>query len=506
MPSVIDETLIRGEMARRDLAEFVKLFWNVVEPSYAYKHNWHIDVICKHLTNIYDVKNLLVNIPPRCCKTLLVGVFWPAWTWIHKPTTRFLFASYGEDLSLDTSVKCRDLMQSDLYQKLYGKKVKLRKDVQSKKTIWTMQGGAREATSVGGKALGFGADILVCDDPHNARKVESDLERDSVIRWFSSSFRNRLNDAARGGRVVIGQRVHRKDLSDHLIEAGGWHHVNLPYEYKGNAPSPTGMPALECFDPRSNPGQALWPERFPEDEIRQYKSNRYVFEVQYNQTPQNAEAAIFKADNFQTARDDGECYIRDGKRIPKANCYRIASADLAVSTKSGADYSAFVIADIASSGEIIVVHVHRERIESTKLTSTMQLLNDTFRPGYWVTEDVAFQRVIIDQMKAASIKVMGRRPEGDKQARAFPLQMRFEQKQVFFLEGKPWIPALEAELLSFPGGSFDDQCDALAYLGIEANRYTRHQPVIETPKEVSKEQRIEHEKRAYAKALTEGLF
>jgi predicted phage terminase large subunit-like protein len=61
------------------------------------------------------------------------------------------------------------------------------------------------------------------------------------------------------------------------------------------------------------------------------------------------------------------------------------------------------------------------------------------------------------------------RPVGDKLARAFPLQARFEAHQVHFLAEQAWIPNLEAELLVFRGDDegHDDQVDALAYAAIE---------------------------------------
>jgi hypothetical protein len=46
-------------------------------------------------------------------------VFWPAWTWIDHPESRWLFSSYREPLAPRGSLKCRRLIESDWYQELW---------------------------------------------------------------------------------------------------------------------------------------------------------------------------------------------------------------------------------------------------------------------------------------------------------------------------------------------------------------------------------------------------
>lgn len=57
-------------------------------------------------------------------------------------------------------------------------------------------------------------------------------------------------------------------------------------------------------------------------------------------------------------------------------------------------------------------------------------------------------------------------PLTDKLARARPLQGRMQQGRVFFPPEStdPWVADTRHELLRFPGGVFDDQVDALAWL------------------------------------------
>src|SRR5215203_1616639 len=93
---------------RRSLAAFVHEAWPVLEPGTDFVSNWHIDAICEHLEALTRV---ITNIPPRHMKSLAVTVFWPCWEWLSRPETRFLFASYAQNLSTRDSLKCRRLIQ-----------------------------------------------------------------------------------------------------------------------------------------------------------------------------------------------------------------------------------------------------------------------------------------------------------------------------------------------------------------------------------------------------------
>jgi hypothetical protein len=55
------------------------------------------------------------------------------------------------------------------------------------------------------------------------------------------------------------QRLHEDDLTGHLLEQGGWQHLCLPAEYE------PAHPFVWPDDPRTEPGELLWPEHFGAD-------------------------------------------------------------------------------------------------------------------------------------------------------------------------------------------------------------------------------------------------
>lgn len=67
-----------------------------------------------------------------------------------------------------------------------------------------------------------------------------------------------VNDPKTSVKVVVMQRCHQRDLSGHLLEQGNWEHLCLPAEYE----EPKRSTSIGWSDPRTQPGELLWPERF----------------------------------------------------------------------------------------------------------------------------------------------------------------------------------------------------------------------------------------------------
>jgi hypothetical protein len=210
---------IEAEQAARHLREFVRQAWPVVEPSTPFVSGWHIDAIVEHLeaVSLGQIRNLLINVPPRHMKSLLVSVFWPAWEWIRWPQRRWLYSSYGAQLSIRDSVKCRRLIESPWYQARWADRFALTSDQNTKGRFDNNRSGYRLSTSVGGSATGEGGDRIVCDDPNNVKEVESDSVRKTTNDWFDVVMSTRVNDPKTAAKVVVMQRCHQQDLSGHLL-------------------------------------------------------------------------------------------------------------------------------------------------------------------------------------------------------------------------------------------------------------------------------------------------
>lgn len=309
------------------LARFVSDAFPYVEPANPYVHGRHIERICLLLERLTyfardhlsaaglltrdetdtwrEVENLLVNIPPRYMKSLLIAVLWPAWVWTIDPGARFLFNSYIEKYAIRDNLKTRRLVESAWYRNRWGERVRITTDQNEKMRFELEGGGFRQASSVGGGNTGEGGDYVGADDPHNANEIWSTAKRQTVLDWWDEVMASRTGRFARNRRVVVMQRLHEEDLSGHLLDvrARSYVHVFLPQEYNPHlkpgragaqpltAPSPIGR-----IDWRTVPGELLWPERFNEAVVADIKANTtaYALAGQYQQVPSPPEGDLFK--------------------------------------------------------------------------------------------------------------------------------------------------------------------------------------------------------------------
>src|SRR5690242_2490205 len=127
-PSLGEE--IDTELAERQLRVFVEQAWHVVEPATRFVPGWHLDALCEHLqaVTLGQIRRLLICMPPRHMKSLMVCVFWLGWEWTRHPERRWLFASYAASLATRDSVKCRRLIESPFYQSRWGHRFRLTSD------------------------------------------------------------------------------------------------------------------------------------------------------------------------------------------------------------------------------------------------------------------------------------------------------------------------------------------------------------------------------------------
>lgn len=161
------KTLLK-EKERRDASKNLHAFtmaaWHVIEPGTPYIDGWHLQAISEHLQAVsnLDIRNLLINIPPRHMKSIQVAVMWPVFTWIDDPSFRWLFSSYAGSLSVRDSLKCRRLIESPWFQDMWGDRFELIGDQNTKTFFENDHSGYRFATSVGASTTGHGGDCIVC--------------------------------------------------------------------------------------------------------------------------------------------------------------------------------------------------------------------------------------------------------------------------------------------------------------------------------------------------------
>jgi len=450
-------------LCEKSLFDFVAEAWKILEPGTRFVPSWHVRAICTHLEACTrgQIRRLVINIPPRCMKSLLVSVFWPAWVWTTRPHTRWLFASYAHHLSLRDSLHCRDVIQSPWYQRHWGHRFRLREDQNQKTRFHNDRSGFRLASSTGGVGTGEGGDFIVADDPHNVTEAESDAQREAVLRWWDQSMSTRGNDPRTVVHVVVMQRVHERDLVGHLLEQGGYEHLCLPMEFEPEARCVT---SLGWRDPRQREGELLCPRRFPRAEVRelQRRLGLYGTAGQLQQRPAPLDGGLFRRSWFRIVAAP-----------PDGWGHRIRYWDLAATVDG--DYTCGVLMSRSQDGSFCVEDVRRGRWAPTQRDAVILRTAEIDGPGVQIIleqEPGSAGKSVTAYLarRLAGFSVAFDRPTGAKEVRAQPFASQCGISNVT-LVAADWNAMYLDELSVFPNGRYDDQVDASSGAFTRLTRY-----------------------------------
>ncbi len=153
------------EAAEANLKPFVRQAWSWLGEPNEYLDNWHIELICEYLelVTLGDLTRLIINIPTRYMKSLLVSVDWPCWDWLRTPKKRWMFSSYSHELSVKHSLKRRRILESVWYQKNWSHIIEMDPRHNQQDDFGNTAGGEMLATSMSGSATGLGGNCLYSD-------------------------------------------------------------------------------------------------------------------------------------------------------------------------------------------------------------------------------------------------------------------------------------------------------------------------------------------------------
>lgn len=502
------------------LFDFVKGAWHVLEPDNPFCNNWHVGCICEHLEAVtaLEIRNLIINIPPRHAKSLLVSVYWFAWVWTLNPYSRWIYSTYSDDFAKRDGQKSRDVLTSPWYQRNWDHVFKLRGDQNAKEKVQNDKQGFRLATTLGGKATGEGGSYFVVDDPMKASDAESPVKRQTVIDWWTGTTVTRsTGDPKTFRRVVVMQRLHENDLSGYLVsEVGGYEHLVIPVEheprrywFQGNGkprpkdaiiPTVVQQRSITARDPRTEEGELLWPDRWPREEVDRWKKELlYRAAGQMQQRPADPEGSIFRRATFKTfhveQRPDGLYFIlvepdrgdEPGRvtAVPVSACRLFQCADTAVKIKKRNDYTAVVTAFLAPGGRLLIFNVIQVKIETPHLMKFMRSLKygptrwdavnlSPVRVGHWPNKMRPFRQYVEDAASGSGLlqtAIVEGAPmhrvsnAGDKVEKAIPLASMYENGMVYHLAAADWRTDFEDELVTFPNAAHDDRTDAAGSCG-----------------------------------------
>lgn len=462
----ISEQAAFDALVRSNFEAFVECCFRTLNPGKRFSHNWHHRAIAYALEQIHrgGDNRLVVNLPPRSLKSLIVSVAFPAFVLGHDPSKRIIVISYGADLADKHAGDFRVIVESKWYRRAF-RKMRIARSVGD--LVETTAHGFRMSTSVLGALTGLGGDIIILDDPQKAIDAQSETNRKKLKEWFSNTLLSRLDDKKNGAIVVVMQRVHADDLCEHLwATSGDWTTLSLPAIAEADEVIQIGKDEFH----RRKAGQALHPEREPVEVLKalQQAIGSYNFAAQYQQDPVSPDGGMIKPEWIRYYdRDQLPALLKGGGKI-------IHSWDTAAKPGEENSWSACCIVLIKGE-DYYVVHVERGRYSFPDLLRKAKELAALHKPSEILVEDASTGIVLAQELpKILRVPVRAVRVERDKISRLWQQQAKFEAGHVHFLRGASFLRDLEAELFAFPRGKHDDQVDSLTQaLSYEVPNYVR---------------------------------
>jgi predicted phage terminase large subunit-like protein len=450
------------QLCAGSLAAFARLAWPVLEPATPLKWGWALDAICDHLEAVSsgDLKRVLINVPPGSMKSLLTGVLFPAWEWgpRARPALRYIGTAHKQDLAVRDNMKCRRLIQSKWYQRLWP--IILTGDQNAKTKFENDATGFREAMAFT-SMTGSRGDRIILDDPHSVDDANSVAKLDADILTFREALPSRVNNDD-SAIIIIMQRLHERDVSAIACELG-YEHLMIPMRYE---PERARTTSIGWSDPRSKAGELMFPDRFPERQVDELERTlgAYATAGQLQQRPAPREGGLFKPSWFTPIA-----------AMPVDIHRTVRGWDLAATAKTTSndpDWTAGVLMSRTRDG-LFIIHGCR-RFQGSPMEVEHSLLQQSAADGNRVTVRLAQDpgaagKAHVDGLvrKLAGFPVKIERPTGDKATRAAPLASQAEAGNVRILvTGDPvrdaWVQPFLDEFALFPAGAHDDQVDAAA--------------------------------------------
>lgn len=454
---------------RTDLTSFIHKSFNTIAPSKAYQPNWHVRALAHHLEQVRNgkVRRLVITMPPRMLKSISASVAFPAFLLGHDPGKRIVCVTYAEDLSEFHARDCRAVMESDWYRRIFPR-TRISRAKNATLDFETTRRGGRLSTSTGGTLTGRGGSLVIIDDPLRAADGMSVAKRTTALDWFRNTLSSRLDDKRDGAIIVVMQRLHVDDLAGHLLEQGGWTHLNLPAIALKDEEIEIGED-LFCY---RREGEALHQNREPLSalEIIKQDMGSFHFNAQYQQSPVPDEGNLVKWDWFGIFTEPPGA--DDKGRI-------VQSWDMAVKDGENNDYSVCITAHVFHK-EIHILDIFRKKLDYPSQRKAVIAQAQKYNTNIILIEAAANGSPLVADLKHLNkpgiptpIAVI---PRGSKVERLSVESHRIEAGDVRLPEKAPWGDDFRIELLAFPHGRHDDQVDALSQLLTWCGRESRYEP------------------------------
>jgi hypothetical protein len=389
--------------------------------------------------------------PPRQGKSEQVSRLFPGYYLFRHPEHHVGLTSYSANLAYNLSRDARSNYEST-GRKLAG-------DASAVEEWRTEQGGRFWSDGVGGAITGKGFHLGIIDDPlKNREEAESEVIREKIWNWYTSTFYTRQEPGA--AILLVMTRWHSVDLAGMLLKEEKtnpehWHIVNFAADELTKSEQ---FPSTCTVEPdwRGKDGVALCPERYDEKALHQIRAAIGLrdYTALYLQRPTVESGNIWKREWFEVF--DDAVFSQNGKSIKLSN--EGIDWDTAYTEDEENSACAYVRSSLGSDGCVYVTDIDFDWVEFPDLVKWMSRMEAPHHIEAKSTGKSAVQALNKMKIYAIEVKVRG----GDKVARTKIVTPLVESRKVKIHRSvyDKLLNDPRQGILKFPSGEFSDLNDA----------------------------------------------
>ena len=408
----------------------------------------HHRLICSAVQEAIETPNarLMISLPPRHGKSMIVSEFLPAFLIGYKPMgtkEHIIAASYGSSLAIGFGKKVRRIVESSAYRLLFPEVVTLgNSDAGS---YFEFEDGS-EYFAVGrsGAVTGKSSTLSILDDMlKDSQEAQSKTILTGLHEWYDTTLSTR---SLPGGRIIVmSTRWSEQDLQGYLLdkEPDAWKILNVPALCEDEATDPLGR----------KEGEALWPNWYSAEKLLSIKArNAYQFSALYQGNPVSKEGNTFNIAD-----------LRFGDEVPADLDCTIMTWDTASTTKETSCYTAGVLLGIKDEQAYILDYIH-QRVQFPELLKLVKAMAYRHKPDYLLIEDASSGTQLLQILTAEEAELPCQlvpiSKQGSKADKLEKLLYAISQGLLIFIN-RP--EELIDELKAYPYGTYDDGIIALGH-------------------------------------------
>lgn len=454
-------------LARVDFWCFIELMFDVLHPGKKLVFAQYLELLATILGRVEEGKwrRILVNLPPRHMKSVIASVLFTAWCLGRNPGMKFICISYSDDLAHDLSTLTRRILLSSQYRQIFPH-VQLEKSAED--YIRTTAGGYRYATSVGSTITGFGADMIIIDDPLQPEDVSSEAAKRNFRAWLGSSVLTRFNDQNKGALILVMHRLAPDDPSAEF-ETSADFTLRFPliaekdeqlYRYNGR----------EIYHRKA--GQILNPGLMNAETVNRLRQMLppHVFASQYQQRPVVGGSGMYSVD--QWPRYSPQDITKLELVIHSWDIGATINGNASVCTSWG----------LQTNGEgrdaVYLLSVKRMKVELPEVVAAIKAADKIDRPALIILDERGVGLGVHQQLNREGYKhvlgsvatsepierdgIPGIRPSASKIERFGKAVLAISDRRVLIPHEASWLAAFLSEIAGFPNIPDKDQVDSMS--------------------------------------------